>query len=163
MSGRAPRSHSTPSGKPGTHHSHWTTYKKHKSKPIQLDLTLEDRIRKFINSFPKQSLNHELAKFCPVPDNERLEDKFEFFYRPYNYPSNTRKYISYDEYGTGRLDSCPFKRYQEWLLENHFLDEYKQSMGLGRSRSEPQREMQQSILLFQMELKNEETKQFEGS
>ena len=61
-----------------------------------LDTTFEDRLKSYMNRFAKGSLNHLLAQFTPVPCNEKLEDKFEFFYRPYNYTCNTAKFINYE-------------------------------------------------------------------
>ena len=69
-----------------------------------------------------------------MPSNERAEDKFEFFYRPYNYICNLDKYISYDGYGAkGQTD--PFKLYKELMEEEHYLDTYIKSVGLEKTRS----------------------------
>ena len=40
-----------------------------------------------------------LAEFSPIPNSESLEDKFEYFYRPYNYNINSTKYMIYAEEG----------------------------------------------------------------
>ena len=37
---------------------------------------------------------NDLSKFCPVP-NRRLENKFRWFYKPYNYTTNTAKYMDF--------------------------------------------------------------------
>ena len=50
--------------------------------------------------------------FFPVPPfDSHLEDKFEYFYRPYNYEANTKKYISYEgeDDPPGRIN--PFRVY----------------------------------------------------
>ena len=71
-----------------------------------------------------------------MPATDTLEDKFEYFYRPYNYTCNTEKYINYEgEFDKGRPD--PFQLYAELLEESSgdFLDEYLASVGVTRSRS----------------------------
>ena len=62
--------------------------------------------------------------FFPVPPyDSHLEDKFEYFYRPYNYEANTKKYISYESENDppGRIN--PFRVYKELLHEEetHFI------------------------------------------
>ena len=73
-----------------------------------------------MKSFPEGSLAKLIAEFSPVPNAERLEDKFEFFYRPYNYTCNAQKYIDFGE----ELKADPFLRYTELIENVHFLDEY---------------------------------------
>ena len=58
-----------------------------------------------------------------MPASDVLEDKFEYFYRPYNYTCNSKKYISYE--GTGpKGEHNPFQLIDELENETHFLDEY---------------------------------------
>ena len=109
-----------------------------KNKPIYLDQSLlDERIKSYIAQFPEGSLNHMLAQFSPVPTNHRLEDKFEYFYRPYNYTCNVAKYINYEGEGV-RGENNPYKLYQEILRENHFIEEFLISCNSHkRSYSEP--------------------------
>ena len=68
-----------------------------------------------------------------MPNSERLEDKFEYFYRPYNYLCNSQKYINFAE--NEKVD--PFARYRELISEEHFIDIYLKSHNIQRSKSEP--------------------------
>ena len=122
-------------------------------QPILLDDNkLEAEILKYIANQHYDSLEAELATFFPVPPyDSHLEDKFEYFYRPYNYEANTKKYISYEGENDppGRIN--PFRVYEELLHEHetHFIEIYLRSLG-KRSQSEPQREMQKELLQLQM-------------
>ena len=103
--------------------------------------------------------------FFPVPPyDSHLEDKFEYFYRPYNYEANTKKYISYESENDppGRIN--PFRVYQEILQEEetNFIEIYLNSLG-KRSQSEPQREMQKELLELQMQEQNEEVIETDGA
>lgn len=109
-------------------------------KPIVLDDKFEESVQKYMNEFPEGSLNHLLAEFSPVPTSQILEDKFEYFYRPYNYICNVEKFINYDGEAI-KGDSDPFKLYEEILSEEPYIDEFLRSKGMARSQSEPQRLM----------------------
>ena len=101
-----------------------------------LDNKLNDRLRKYMDSFPDGSLGKILASFCPVPGSGKLEDKFEFFYRPYNYWCNTQKFISYQ--GEGRKgERDPYTLYNELLNSEHFIDTYLRSLSLKTRPKEP--------------------------
>ena len=85
-----------------------------------------------------------------MPDREKLEDKFEYFYRPYNYACNTAKFISY-EFETAN----PFKAYADLLKEENFIDEYLKSLCLApfsNGQYCAQKEMQKRVLEFRMQL-----------
>ena len=84
-----------------------------------------------------------------------MEDKFEYFYRPYNYICNVEKFINYDGEAI-KGDKDPFRLYEELLSEEPYIDEFLRSKGMARSQSEPQRLMQMNSLLFQMERINAE-------
>ena len=128
---------------------------------IQIDKTFDDRIQDFVNSFPDGSLSKQLAEYSPVPASEALEDKFEYFYRPYNYTCNSKKYISYEGNGP-KGEHNPFELLKELDNETHFIDEYLNSCGVhNRSQSHPQLEIQRSQLHFQLEqysLEDQESK-----
>ena len=69
---------------------------------------------------------------------EALEDKFEYFYRPYTYRCNTEKFISYEGEGV-KGQPNPFQLFDELVKEEkeYFLDEYLVSCGATRSQSHP--------------------------
>ena len=92
---------------------------------IQLDNTFEDRVQAYMKKFTEGSINHMLAQFTPVPCHDRLEDKFEYFYKALDYTCNTSKFISYE----ATLEN-PFLAYVELLKEEHFIETYLKSLGL---------------------------------
>jgi hypothetical protein len=47
-------------------------------------------------SSTKLDLKKQIDRMCPTP-NEDLFKKFEFFYAPYNYRTNIKKYLTYNE------------------------------------------------------------------
>jgi hypothetical protein len=79
-----------------------------------------------MSQFTECSVNHLLAQFSPVPNHNKLEDKFEYFYRPYNYACNTSKFISY-EFALAN----PFKAYVDLANEESFIEEYFKSLGMS--------------------------------
>ena len=94
-----------------------------------------DLVNAYINSFPKASIGHDLASFSPVP-NIGKENKFEYFYHPYNYLCNTAKFITYgDEVVPSARD--PNFLYQELLNYRDFIDEFLASHGKTRRRIDP--------------------------
>ena len=114
---------------------------------------IEHQIAKFIRSFPEGSLGRILASFCPVPSTGKLEDKFEYFYRPYSYVCNTQKYITYEGVGSkGERD--PYELYEELLKTEHFIDTYLRSRGKNTRKTDKQFEMQLQTLIFEIELEN---------
>ena len=138
--------------------------RRRQNNKIVLDNTYMNRVNQYLDSFPLGSLNHLLAQFSPVPMTEALEDKFEYFYRPYTYRCNTEKFISYEGEGT-KGQPNPFQLYEELIEEEKeaYLDLYLDSCGTTRNKSNPQREMQKTALMFQMERVNYERTQIRGS
>ena len=84
-----------------------------------------------MSQFTEGSINHMLAQFSPVPSQIRLEDKFEYFYRAFNYTCSTKKFISYDA-----ATENPFVAYVELLKEQDFKDEYLKSLGLNLQKND---------------------------
>lgn len=76
-----------------------------------------------------------------MPSNEKLEEKFEYFYRPYNYKANTQKYITYSGVGK-RGERDPYMLLDELIHTEHFIDTFLKSMGKSARKVEPQIDMQ---------------------
>ena len=101
-----------------------------------------------MNRFQPDSVNRMLAEFSPVPNSESLEDKFEYFYRPYNYNINSTKFMIYADEGYKHPD--PYRILDELIEEDKedFIPDYFKSLGINKSRSCPQREMQLRTVKF---------------
>ena len=123
-------------------------------KPILLHY--DEQIKAYVNSFPQGSTAFQIAEYCPVPSTSKIEDKFEYFYRPYSYTCNTQKFISYNNGPAGlNTERNPYALYRELIYSENFIDEFLRSVG-ARNALSPQRQMQIQALLFQMQGKSQD-------
>ena len=105
---------------------------KRKTKQIELDDGYNKRVKEFKTKFPRGSLERLMANWAPVPTNKQMEDRYEFYYRPYNYACNINKYLTFDH-----VTENPFKAFAELEKEETEIEKFLRSKGKQRSGSEP--------------------------
>ena len=63
------------------------------------------------------------SRMCPIP-SDRLEPKFQYFYRPYSYAINTEKYMTFEDSDDAKqrsVEAAQIKQYVTTLKKANRL------------------------------------------